>query len=202
MYCPAITLLNKKCNIEIKHSEKYCQTHKKLSEYSSVDSDNFNEKTFILDRSAPDLTTYIIESNVQYSYYPSGNVKTKCIYNGKYSQKLTYLENGNLCSLGNYIFDITHKMHGYQYRYYYNGQIDYKEHYVNGISEGEQLSWHPNGKMMGILNMKNGLNHGMQYNWFDNGNTYFIYNYVNGEKVGLQQTYNYFGELEVEELCL
>jgi antitoxin component YwqK of YwqJK toxin-antitoxin module len=199
MFCPAITITNSICNIETKNSEKYCQTHKKLLEYSSVDSDNLNENTFILDRSASKFIYYKIESsNIQYTYHANGNVKTKYVSNDKYLQKFLYFENSKLYKLDNFILDPERKLHGYQYRYYMNGQMDYKEYYLNGLSEGKQYSWHYDGKLMNFINYKNGINHGTQLSWYDNSNLYFHYNYIDGEKVGLQQTYGYYGELEHE----
>jgi antitoxin component YwqK of YwqJK toxin-antitoxin module len=202
MFCPAITALNTKCNVEIKQSEKYCYTHKKLSECSSVDSKIFNENTFILDRSAPNISNHITEQNIQCSYFKNGNIRSKYISNDKYLQRFTYFENGKLHTLENFILEPTRKLHGYQYRYHWNGQMDYKEHYIHGLAEGKQYSWSINGDLMNMSNFKNNVNHGPQYSWYDNENLSYVYNFIDGEKIGLQQNYNYFGELEYECYCL
>ena len=64
--------------------------------------------------------------------------------------------------------------HGCQETYFANGQLSYKENYVNGKP------------------------HGYQESYWDNGNIHYKGNYINGKIIGLWEWYHHDGELKLQ----
>ena len=98
-----------------------------------------------------------------------------------------YHSNGNLMYKENYV---NGKKHGPWEDYYFYGNLNDKGNYVNGKMNGLWEGYHPNGNLKYKVNLLNNKKHGLceQYNF--NGNLWYKENYINGNKHGLSEKYN------------
>ncbi|MEO0337694.1 MAG: hypothetical protein AAF242_00630 [Bacteroidota bacterium] len=103
---------------------------------------------------------------------------------------------------------------GYLTTYYSNGQLKSKTGYTQGMRQGGDLGWYPDGSLLQIryyhLGQKVGihtgywptgnykyrfhfeedLHHGAAQEWYPNGCLYTSYQYQNGKEDGPQQSWN------------
>jgi len=94
-----------------------------------------------------------------------------------------FRENGELNEFENFNKG---ELHGEIFRYHSGGKdISSMTTYVNGIKQGDYLSWHANGRPAAIMGYKNGKQHGDQISWDKNGTTMIIRHFVDGKETGL-----------------
>jgi len=73
---------------------------------------------------------------------------------------------------------------GYAYQLYATGDTEYIKGFVNGLEEGVQTSWHPNGQLAERRFYISGKKQGPQHSWWPNGKQRFAYTAIDDEYSG------------------
>ncbi|MFZ2958886.1 MAG: toxin-antitoxin system YwqK family antitoxin [Candidatus Ozemobacteraceae bacterium] len=89
-------------------------------------------------------------------------------------------------------------IHGEQTRFYPNGRMAFRRHWLDGTFDGEVAWWHKNGKPMSLETYRQGFRHGLRTTWFSNGQKGFEGTYQNGCLTGFVRTWYDNGNPEVE----
>ena len=70
-----------------------------------------------------------------------------------------------------------------------NGQLEYRQRYRDGMKDGPQEYFYPDGKPHEIFNYKNGVQDGIQELYHGNNQLFLRENYVNNKRDGLREVY-------------
>jgi len=149
---------------------------------------------------------------IMFGYYTNGNLFKVAYYK---NNNITYMckkyhENGTLMNINLYSSTNNSMLH---IEYFPNGQISEKfqykinagganydtEDYDNADFDGNQISWHENGKLKGTNSYKNGTREGVEHWYYKNGNIKTIKTYINGYKTGIEITYHEDGSINSVE---
>ena len=75
--------------------------------------------------------------------------------------------------------------------YFENGQLMYKDQFLNGKKHGEQLSYWKNGQLWYKEHYINGKKHGEQLDYYRDGELDYKFYYINGKKVSYEEWIKY-----------
>ena len=75
--------------------------------------------------------------------------------------------------------------------YWDNGQLKYKEQYLNGNQHGEQLGYYYNGQLHYKFQYLNGNKHGEQLGYYEGGKLWYKDYYINDNYVSYEEWIKY-----------
>jgi antitoxin component YwqK of YwqJK toxin-antitoxin module len=91
------------------------------------------------------------------------------------------------------------QLHGIQIGYHPNGQIWFKENYINGNKHGEHIGYYNDGQISYKENYNiNGNYHGEQIGYRDDGEIWYKHNYINGNMVSKEEWILYNRKLKMD----
>jgi len=87
------------------------------------------------------------------------------------------------------------KREGYRQKWYGNGQLSYRAHYVQGRLDGTTHTWWIDGQMRSESSFTEGVSHGTQRQWYKSGALFKEINLVGGKEEGMQKAWRENGKL-------
>lgn len=130
-------------------------------------------------------------------YYPDGKIKAvSAMYEqGKRSRTKVFHNNGRMMAEGNYL----DKKKDSTWLYYsdYDGVLLSREHYANGLLEGQVLNYYPKGNVAEEINYVSGIKQGEWKRYFTDGKLKLKAKYIDGKLQGLMYIYHQKGFPEV-----
>lgn len=88
------------------------------------------------------------------------------------------------------------KPHGWSEGYYTSGQIQVREYFVKGVSDGTRIKWYPSGNMKSETEISDGKLNGYHRVWHEGGGLAVDARYVDGEPHGQSVSYHPSGALK------
>jgi antitoxin component YwqK of YwqJK toxin-antitoxin module len=110
-----------------------------------------------------------------------------------FTGKLIERNNGSIISVKEYK---NGKQDGFQYTYYYSGNVNEERYYENGLKTGEHKGWWENGKLKFVYHYKNDMFDGNVKVWNEAGMLFNDFNYINGKEEGSQKAWSVNGEIQ------
>ena len=157
-----------------------------------------HKKTYLPTGKLAYITTYknnVKVSKESFTYYKTGelSIQSKSIQGLKHGLVKHYSKNGNIWRTEQYQKG---KKHGFSISYYTPVIIAKKLHFNNGLSDGVQEAFLPNGKRSDKWLYEQGklLSH-FKFQYFESGNLQFQHTYRNNQKNGLSNEYSEDGVL-------
>ncbi len=117
-------------------------------------------------------------------YFESGNLKALIHFNekGDYASAKLYYEDGTLASEG--FYHNLKKDSVWKYYSYYDHTLKSSETYKDGIKQGLECHYYPNGKYFDKIEWKNNVKDGGWEQFFEDGNFRLRGGYANGKLSG------------------
>ena len=138
-----------------------------------------------------------VEQGATYIYYDSTNrVQFEIWYqNGKLHGPSIQFSANALADTLMYKHYKNGILDGPQRSYFPNGKVRKSSYYVNGFSDGAQKTYNANGQKESELNFKAGKKHGTWTYFFDSGKTARTETWKDGKKNGPFVSYNELGQI-------
>ena len=90
------------------------------------------------------------------------------------------------------------RLHGVSEGWHPDGQLQVREHFVLGVSEGWRVKWHPNGRKLSQVHIRQGKLEGVFRHWHENGVLAEEINLQAGEPQGLSRSWYPSGFLKAQ----
>ncbi len=87
------------------------------------------------------------------------------------------------------------RRHGYNRKWFDNGNISFESYYLNGKQHGKSTSWWKNGHLRSEGSFEYGIANGLQEQWYQSGAKFKEINLKDGKEEGMQKSWRENGKI-------